>query len=1170
MSKVLMPMAHTTNNNNNNNNNNNLIMSSQTKTSKEQQNLQSTTNNRYNNSNQHSSSKYSITTPLEANQQQHLHHHQTSYSSSDSSTITNSVPQSPTQMLDFDDFTSTSSIMEFLKQEQKCTGDGLSNGHDSEVDVESIFQEVSRLADNSDNRSVEELLREAELLLQHQNFMGNMRQPESKTMTKANNSTPNKMPVNKTLAPVMVMTTTIQMNSKYTKSIENVPPRDALIKLINGYAPASTPLDDCSPPLMTPETPTVTYSLSDMGGVGGDGGDNTFNNFVNNIATASVISEESPLVEMPDENTATLNQCSSNDNTTKDITTKHMLDGDDDTDDGTDTIEEITEAMETIELIVHDEDEDENIDVNVDHGVVDYDDNGETSKRPELQERQFVGKLPPSLNANHEANPHTAANSDSLNLTNSTFSSMSSINSSRTAMDQQALHSANETQQRNNDNGAKGARRPSCEISHNSPQSHSLQKQTTASSPNLLASPTQRLAASTQASTAAVMERCNSGSYLGRRSSMTTPDSGVSSQAYLLTSTCSASVALSSQRSASPNVKSIGIGTTSRLYCDKSVNSSPVHVVSIMTSPINEQAPALTTSASHHSLSREHALKLEIEQLQERLKDTEERLESFRIQHDTVSQLHRKLRESNTQLQEESEMLKLDVQHLNECANVLRTELQAARNDRDEALELQKVLQTELEETRAERKRALEMKEKDVKTIQDLQRQCREMERILMRKHPDSVSALIVASKGGGMSSSDQENRNSRKLLEQRIAQLEADAKEQDFKAQQILANVQARFNSVQAKYETHIADLETQVLSLQEINTKLNEKIESQVRTLDYFVSKKAEKFYNNCTQTEEPYIQPAPVPVTPAPVASTTKVRKIPRKTIGIQTLASCTRESSTNTIGSSTQPLSASSSTSSTANSTPNNSRPNSKQSGIRKPMATALGNHLSSAIASKLPVSQSDSTISLMAAQAALNAKEDAHLLATIRGMRVDLAIKNKAMQRLTRELDECKKTIKKIQKEKDAFKNDKHHSTAASASCSSSSKSNMDHMPATTESQALKEALSKYKLLEADYKSLHDKRLQDLKTLQTAHERELATCHETVRLLQQRLNERDEQFAMQKRRKIPVDYYALKAKVSSLERRHTEREERLHMLVEALSKGRLNGALDDLLGDNNNE
>lgn len=52
-----------------------------------------------------------------------------------------------------------------------------------------------------------------------------------------------------------------------------------------------------------------------------------------------------------------------------------------------------------------------------------------------------------------------------------------------------------------------------------------------------------------------------------------------------------------------------------------------------------------------------------------------------------------------------------------------------------------------------------------------------------------------------------------RKQLEQRIAQLENDAREQDRKAQLILANVQSRFSSVQSKYETHISDLETQVL---------------------------------------------------------------------------------------------------------------------------------------------------------------------------------------------------------------------------------------------------------------------------------------------------------------------------------------------------------------------
>lgn len=47
-----------------------------------------------------------------------------------------------------------------------------------------------------------------------------------------------------------------------------------------------------------------------------------------------------------------------------------------------------------------------------------------------------------------------------------------------------------------------------------------------------------------------------------------------------------------------------------------------------------------------------------------------------------------------------------------------------------------------------------------------------------------------------------------------------------------------------------------------------------------------------------------------------------------------------------------------------------------------------------------------------------AKDDAHLMATLRGMRVDLAIKEKAMQRLTRDLEECKKTMRKLQRERD--------------------------------------------------------------------------------------------------------------------------------------------------------
>lgn len=173
------------------------------------------------------------------------------------------------------------------------------------------------------------------------------------------------------------------------------------------------------------------------------------------------------------------------------------------------------------------------------------------------------------------------------------------------------------------------------------------------------------------------------------------------------------------------------VKSPARKFCDKSTAPSPTH-----SGPLND------------SWAKERELELSITELQEKLKDTEERYESLKIQYDTLSQVHRALRETHGSIQDESDRLKLDVQHLTECANVLRAELQSARSDRDAALELQKILQSELEESRRDRKRYQELNEKDTRTIQDLQRQCREMERILMRKHPDSVSALIGESCG--------------------------------------------------------------------------------------------------------------------------------------------------------------------------------------------------------------------------------------------------------------------------------------------------------------------------------------------------------------------------------------------------------------------------------------
>lgn len=81
--------------------------------------------------------------------------------------------------LDSDDFT-TSSILEFLNQEKQCLD--LDNG--TEVDVDSIFEEINRLSGDMDGRNVEDILREAEMLINKQE----LGQLERSTQTKSDKS----------------------------------------------------------------------------------------------------------------------------------------------------------------------------------------------------------------------------------------------------------------------------------------------------------------------------------------------------------------------------------------------------------------------------------------------------------------------------------------------------------------------------------------------------------------------------------------------------------------------------------------------------------------------------------------------------------------------------------------------------------------------------------------------------------------------------------------------------------------------------------------------------------------------------------------------------------------------------------------------------------------------
>lgn len=67
-----------------------------------------------------------------------------------------------------DELTTTSSIFEFLQQERRCDGGGATGEEDSELDIDSIFEEINRLSGDTRGRCVEDILREAEALISKQ------------------------------------------------------------------------------------------------------------------------------------------------------------------------------------------------------------------------------------------------------------------------------------------------------------------------------------------------------------------------------------------------------------------------------------------------------------------------------------------------------------------------------------------------------------------------------------------------------------------------------------------------------------------------------------------------------------------------------------------------------------------------------------------------------------------------------------------------------------------------------------------------------------------------------------------------------------------------------------------------------------------------------------------
>ncbi|XP_048386826.1 centrosomal protein of 162 kDa isoform X5 [Stegostoma tigrinum] len=98
----------------------------------------------------------------------------------------------------------------------------------------------------------------------------------------------------------------------------------------------------------------------------------------------------------------------------------------------------------------------------------------------------------------------------------------------------------------------------------------------------------------------------------------------------------------------------------------------------------------------------------------------------------------------------------------------------------------------------------------EAKRIQDLERQVKEMEKIIQRRYPNSLPALIYAAASVPETDSEIAGRlHSRGFLEKRIKKLEADLEGKDEEAKKSLRVMEQQFQKVKIQYEQRVSDLE-------------------------------------------------------------------------------------------------------------------------------------------------------------------------------------------------------------------------------------------------------------------------------------------------------------------------------------------------------------------------
>lgn len=149
------------------------------------------------------------------------------------------------------------------------------------------------------------------------------------------------------------------------------------------------------------------------------------------------------------------------------------------------------------------------------------------------------------------------------------------------------------------------------------------------------------------------------------------------------------------------------------------------------------KAPKFATNSPKKVANCKH------ESLIEELKDTNERVKSLELLNVQLTDDNKALRKKLDQVNEQKHVTDLKLAECEKFIGRLGKQYENRNAELKAVKESERNLMAELNKERNERKNLTIRHDKDAAAIQDLQRQVKEMELILKRKHPDSVSALI-------------------------------------------------------------------------------------------------------------------------------------------------------------------------------------------------------------------------------------------------------------------------------------------------------------------------------------------------------------------------------------------------------------------------------------------